>query len=96
MTRWKLDVTWRCHGSVFPAGGGGGGGGDDYDEQTNQPETNEKAGIPRGRIDWGRASFAPPPKSTRLREMPGSISCRLGFCHRFCHCREVEMMAETN
>lgn len=23
MTRWKLDVTWRCHSSVFPAGGYG-------------------------------------------------------------------------
>lgn len=23
MTRWKLDVTWRCHSSVFPAAGYG-------------------------------------------------------------------------
>ncbi|EEZ97304.1 hypothetical protein TcasGA2_TC011113 [Tribolium castaneum] len=36
MTRWKLDVTWRCHRSVFPADG--------YadENQTNQLETNEK------------------------------------------------------
>lgn len=40
MTRWKLDVTWRCHrSSVFPAAAGNWR----RDEnQTNQLETNEE------------------------------------------------------
>lgn len=50
MTCWKLDVTWRCHRSVFPAAG--------YrdETQTNQLETNEKNRLlrPDGAVAWGR------------------------------------------
>lgn len=42
MTRWKLDVTWRCHRSVFPADGYG-----NALRQINRNEMRASGGDPR-------------------------------------------------